>query len=629
MHGLENHLFVDLVTVVCAAFVGGFLARLIHLPPVLGYLAMGMLIGPYGMGRLDAQWLDFATVSEEGTVHTLAELGVVLLVFAIGIEVSIRELLSLGKVIVIGGMLQIVICSALITPVGLLLGFDLTTAIILGMVGALSSTMVVLKTLSDMGALNSLQGRLLTGFLLLQDLMFIPMIAMLPALDGGGSGATVLAEVGLGVLKAAAVISGLALLGIKGVPWVMGRITLMGSREMFVLMVVATAFAVAALTNHVGLSAALGAFVAGLLLSESDVGHWALAEIAPLRDVFGVLFFASLGLLTDPVFIIENYGMVLAIVGSVVGIKFVVTALIVRFAGYLPSTSLLTGIGLGQIGEFSFILVASALTLGVVDHDFYSLIVVSAVLTMAAGPPVIAGGSTLIAKLSNRFRVLRPYRIGDPHGEERPRQLFGHVVICGLGQVGTMVAQVLQEHDVPFVAVDLDQRTLTEWRLKGYQTVQGSADRQEVLRAARVPQAGLLVVTTGDPVSVELTAQHALDLQPELDIVARVRARTEGEDLQLMGVQEVVWPEMEAGLEVLRHALNRYRTPDYEVDRVVYQLRERLSFNVSDRSQRFVRPDPDVNKQYTEGATGTDGATPPTPPITAEESAEAAPTSSD
>ena len=630
MQGLENHLFVDLVTVVCAAFVGGFLARLIHVPPVLGYLAMGMLIGPYGMGRVETDWLDFATVAEEGSVHTLAELGVVLLVFAIGIEVSIRELLSLGKIIVIGGMLQIVICAALITPIGLLLGFDLTTAVILGMVGALSSTMVVLKTLSDLGELNSLQGRLMTGFLLLQDLMFIPMIAMLPALDGGGSGATVLSEVGLGVLKAAAVIGGLALLGIKGVPWVMGRITLMGSREMFVLMVVATAFAVAALTNQVGLSAALGAFVAGLLLSESDVGHWALAEIAPLRDVFGVLFFASLGLLTDPVFIIENYGMVLAIVGSVVGIKFVVTALIVRFAGYLPSTSLLTGLGLGQIGEFSFILVASALTLGVVSHDFYSLIVVSAVLTMAAGPPVITGGSKVIAKLSNRFRVLRPYRIGDPHGEHRPRQLFGHVVICGLGQVGTMVAQVLQEHEVPFVAVDLDQRTLTEWRLSGYQTVQGSADREEVLRAARVPQAGMLVITTGDPVSVELTAQHALDLQPDLDIVARVRARTEGEDLQQMGVQEVVWPEMEAGLEMLRHALHRYRTPDYEVDRVVYQLRERLSFNVSDRSHRFHRPDNDGNLPGSDdGADRVDGASPGTQPTTTEDSKEAAPTSSD
>ena len=630
MHGLENHFFVDLVTVVCAAFVGGFIARLIRVPPVLGYLAMGILIGPYGMGRLDADWLDFATVAEEATVHTLAEIGVVLLVFAIGIEISFRELVNLGKVIVIGGLLQIILCVLLIAPVGLALGLDVTTAVILGMVGALSSTMVVLKQLSDMGELNSLQGRIMTGFLLLQDLMFIPMIAMLPALDGSGGAASVLQEVGWGVLKATVVIGGVALLGIKIVPWVMGRITLMGSREMFVLMVVATVFAVAALTNQVGLSAALGAFVAGLLLSESDVGHWALAEISPLRDVFGVLFFASLGLLTDPVFVIDNYAMVLAIVGSVVAIKFTVTSLIVRFAGYLPSTALLTGIGLGQIGEFSFILVASALALGVVDHDFYSLIVVSAVLTMAAGPPAITGGSRLINKLSNRFRVLRPYRIGDPHGEERPRQLFGHVVICGLGQVGSMVARELHEHEVPFVAVDLDQRTLTEWRLNGYRTVQGSADRVEVLRAARVPQAGLLVITTGDPVSVELTARHALDLQPELDIVARVRARTEGEDLQRMGVQEVVWPEMEAGLEMLRHSLNRYRTPDYEVDRVIYRLRERLSFGAPDRPRRTRRDDHDGSRPSRDGATAKDDETTQTTPRQAEdEGVEAAPTSSD
>ena len=624
MHGLEDHLFVDLVTVVCAAFIGGFAARLIHVPPVLGYLAVGMLIGPYGLGRIDADWLDFATVAEEATVHTLAEIGVVLLVFAIGIEVSFRGLVSLGRVIVIGGLLQIILCAAMIAPVGIALGFDLTTAIIFGMVGALSSTMVVLKTLSDSGELNSLHGRLMTGFLLLQDLMFIPMIAMLPALDGSGGAASVLREVGWGVLKATVVIAGLALLGIKIVPRVMSRITLMGSREMFVLMVVAIVFAIAALTNFVGLSAALGAFVAGLLLSESDVGHWALAEISPLRDVFGVLFFASLGLLTDPVFLIENYDLVLAVVGSVVVIKFAVTSLILRFSGYLPSTSLITGIGLGQIGEFSFILVASALTLGVVDQDFYSLVVVSAVLTMAAGPSVIAGGSKLMTKLSSRFRVLRPYRIGDPHGEERPRQLFGHVVICGLGQVGTMVAQELHEHQVPFVAVDLDQRTLAEWRLNGYRTVQGSADRQEVLRAARVPQAGLLVITTGDPVSVELTAQHALDLQPELDIVARVRARTEGEDLRQMGVQEVVWPEMEAGLEMLRHALSRYRTPDYEVDRVVYQLRERLSFNVSDRSRR-AGADGNRQRPGSDGATPTDEAE-PARPENAEEDTEPAPT---
>ena len=600
---LESQLFVDLVTVVIAAFVGGVVARVLRAPPVLGYLAMGMIIGPYVAGRTGDEWLHFATVADVPTVHKLAEIGVVLLVFAIGIEISFRELVSLGKVIVVGGILQIGVTAALLTPIGLLLGLDTTTAIILGMVGALSSTMVVLKTLTDRGEIHSLHGRLLTGFLLMQDLVFILMIAMLPAFVGSG-GAEVLREAGIGILKTVVIIGGVALLGIKVMPWAMSRITLLGSREVFVLMVMAIVFAISGLTNFVGLSAALGAFVAGLLLSESDIGHWALAEVAPLRDIFAALFFASLGMLTDPVFIYQHWPSVLAVIGSAVLIKFIVTVIIVRVAGYLPSTALLTGVGMGQIGEFSFILVAGALTLGVVDQSFHSLIVVSAVLTMAAGPPVISGGTHLVTVLSRRFRVLRPYRIGDPHAEERPRQTFGHVVICGLGRVGSLVAQELREHNVPFTVVDLDPRTLDEWRADGYHTVLGSSDRVEVLRAARVPQAGLLVVTTGDPVSVEITAYQALQLQPGLDIVARVRARSEGEDLQHMGVQEVVWPEMEAGLEIVRHSLSRYQTPGYEVDRVIYQLRERLSFVVSDDSRRVNRPGSDGGRQGTDGDGG-------------------------
>ncbi len=604
----ESHLFVDLVTVVIAAFLGGVAARALRAPPVLGYLAMGMIIGPYVAGRTGDEWLHFATVADVDTVHKLAEIGVVLLVFAIGIEISFRELISLGKVIVIGGILQILVTAALLTPIGLALGLDTNTAIILGMVGALSSTMVVLKTLTDRGEIHSLHGRLLTGFLLMQDLVFILMIAMLPAMDGSGGALNVLQEAGWGVLKTVIVIGGVALLGIKVMPLVMSRITLLGSREVFVLMVVALVFAISGLTNFVGLSAALGAFVAGLLLSESDIGHWALAEVAPLRDVFAALFFASLGMLTDPVFIVDNYASVLAVIGAAVVIKFVVTALIVRISGYLPSTSLLTGVGLGQIGEFSFILVAGALALGVVDQSFHSLIVVSAVLTMAAGPPVIAGGTQLINLLSRRFRVLSPYRIGDPHSEERPRQTFGHVVICGLGRVGSLVAQELRQHDVPFTVVDLDPRTLDEWRNNGYHTVLGSSDREEVLRAARVPQAGMLVISTGDPVSVEMTAYRALQLQPELDIVARVRARSEGEDLHRMGVQEVVWPEMEAGLEIVRHSLVRYRTPDYEVDRVIYQLRERLSFVVPDETPVEARPGTDGKGPSADGSENGSGA---------------------
>ena len=576
-----SYLFVDLVTVVVAAFLGGVAARALRAPPILGYLAMGMIIGPYVAGRTGDDWLQFATVADVDTVHRLAEIGVVLLVFAIGIEISFRGLLSLGKVIILGGLAQITATAALLTPIGILLGMETNTAIILGMVGALSSTMVVLKTLTDRGELHSLHGRLLTGFLLMQDLIFIVMIAMLPALDGSGGPISVLREAGWGVLKTVVVLGGVVFLGIKVMPTVMSRITVLGSREVFVLMVLAIVFAISGLTNFVGLSAALGAFVAGLLLSESDIGHWALAEVAPLRDIFAALFFASLGMLTDPVFIFHHWAEVLAVIGAAVVIKFVITALIVRVAGYMPSTALLTGVGMGQIGEFSFILVAMAFTLGVVDQSFHSLIVVSAVLTMAAGPPSIAGGTRLINLLSRRFRFLSPYRIGDSHGEERPRQTSNHVVICGLGRVGSLVAQEMREYNVPFVVVDLDPRTLDEWRASGYPTVLGSSDREEVLRAARVPQAKLLVVTTGDPVSVELTAHQALQLQPKLDIVARVRARSEGEHLQKMGVQEVVWPEMEAGLEVLRHSLKSYQVPDSLVDRVVYELRERLSFNVT------------------------------------------------
>ena len=608
----ESHIFIDLVTVVIAAFVGGVVARVLRAPPVLGYLAMGMIIGPYVAGRTGDEWLHFATVADVDTVHKLAEIGVVLLVFAIGIEISLRELVSLGKVIVVGGILQISVTAGLLTPIGLLLGLDVSTAIILGMVGALSSTMVVLKTLTDRGEIHSLHGRLLTGFLLMQDLVFILMIAILPALDGSGGGAGVLREIGIGLIKTVVVIGGVGLLGIKVMPWAMSRITLLGSREVFVLMVMAIVFAISGLTNFVGLSAALGAFVAGLLLSESDIGHWALAEVAPLRDIFAALFFASLGMLTDPIFLVDHYVEVLAIIGAAVAIKFIVTALIVRVAGYLPSTALLAGVGMGQIGEFSFILVAGALTLEVVDQTFHSLIVVSAVLTMAAGPPIISGGTLLVTSLSRRFRVLRPYRIGDPHAEERPRQTFGHVVICGLGRVGSLVAQELRMHNVPFTVVDLDPRTLDEWRTDGYHTVLGSSDRVEVLRAARVPQAGLLVVTTGDPVSVEITAYQALQLQPELDIVARVRARSEGEDLQRMGVQEVVWPEMEAGLEIVRHSLSRYQTPDYEVDRVIYQLRERLSFVVPNDSKREPRADIDGSSSGEDG-TANNGNRPTDP----------------
>lgn len=566
---IEGGLFTDLVVIFAAAAGGGLAARMLRLPALIGYIALGILIGP-GV---------FEFVDDPERVQTFANLGVILLLFAIGIEISFREIYQLTRVVVGAGIVQIILSAAAVYPLGLyVLGMRPEEAAVLGLVAALSSTMVVLKTLSDRGELHSLHGRILTGILLIQDLAFVPIIALLPALSGGDF----LTDLGFGLLKAGALLGLMVVLGSKGIPWLLGRITSLGSREIFIVAVVAITFVSAAATESLGLSAALGAFVAGLLLSETDFGHRALSEVVPLRDTFGALFFVSLGMLTDPGFVVDNLDLVLPLVASIILVKFAITTVLVRGFGFLPHTSLLTGLGMGQIGEFSFILVGSATTLGIVDQDFLTLIVVSAVITMALTPLLLAGGSQAINRLEHRVRILRPHRLGDSHSEERIPPMRGHAIVCGLGRVGHLVAEELIQHNVPIIGIDLDPYVVAEWKKLGHKVIHGSSDSETVLEVARVRYARLMVISVGDPLAAWVTAQHAIRVAPDLDIVARVHWREEGERFQELGVREVVWPQMEAGLEMLRHSLNRYHTDPSEVETLVAKLRDHLSFGESD-----------------------------------------------
>ena len=577
---IEGELFVDIVIIFVAAFLGGVVARTLRLPILLGYLAVGMAIGPHTL----------ELVGNVDTVRTLAEFGVILLLFAVGLEVSFRDLRQLGKVVALGGITQIVGTIVIAYFIGLhLLGWTPEQAFVFGLVVSLSSTMVVLKTLTDRGELRTLHGRVITGILLVQDLAFIPMIAILPALSSQGAGLD-LADLGLGILKAMVILGLMAVLGGRVIPWLLERVTYLGSREIFILAIVAITFTTAAITQMVDLSAALGAFVAGLLLSESDFGRRALSEVIPLRDTFSVLFFVSLGMLTDPTFLVENFEIVLGVVAIAIFVKFALTVGLTRGFGYLPHTALLTGLGIVQMGEFSFILTDSATTLDIVDQDFLSLIVVSAVLTMALTPWIIAGGAHTVTGLSQRVRILRPYRLGDDRAEERRPQLHDHVVVCGLGRVGSLVAETLDEHKVPFVAIDLDPHVATRFRGHGQYGIHGSSASETVLEAARIRYARLMVISTTDPVTGWVSAQNALRLNPKLDIVARVHSREEGERLQRLGVQEVVWPEMEAGLEMLRHSLQRYLARPGEVDLLVRRLREHLSFGTASEIEEVLPP---------------------------------------
>jgi CPA2 family monovalent cation:H+ antiporter-2 len=563
----EGGIFADIVAVFLAAFVGGLAARLLRLPVILGYLAVGMAVGPHALGL----------VENAGTVRTLAEFGVVLLLFAVGVEVSFRDLRKLGRVVIAGALAQVVLTSGIAFLILLAFGRVPREAVVLGLVISLSSTMVVLKTLSDRGELHSLHGRILTGILLLQDLAFVPMIALLPALGAEGA-STVLADLGLGLLKAGVVLTLAVVLGTRVVPVLMSRISSLGSREVFLLTVMAVVFASATLTRSVGLSAALGAFVAGLVLSESDFGHRALAEVVPLRDAFASFFFVSLGMLTDPGFLVDHIFEVLLVMALVVFLKSAVSAALTRSFGYMPHTAVLTGAGLAQVGEFSFILAAAATAQGIVDSDLMTLTVVSAVLTMALTPSILAATSKALDAASQRFQPLRPYYRPDIEYEGRLPALNDHVIVCGLGRVGSLVAQALADHNVPFICIDPDPYVVARWRQAGRHALQGASQNATILEACRVKQARMMVLSTADPVSTQVTAQAALEANPKLDIVARVRWRNEGERLQRLGVTEVVWPEMEAGLEILRHSLHRYHTGRVEVDLLVSSLRDHLSF---------------------------------------------------
>lgn len=569
----ELSLFWDIVIIFAAAFAGSLAARLLRLPVIVGYLAAGMIIGPHVL----------EVIGNQQTVESLAEFGVILLLFAVGVEVSFRDVVKLRNIAIFGTLAQVACMGAIGYGVALLLDLETASALTLAFAVSLSSTMVVLKSLNDRGELLSLHGRILTGMLLVQDLAFIPMIAILPALGGEGGG--LLTELAVGLLKAAAVLGGMALLGGRVLTWLLHRVTLLGSREIFILSLVAISFSTAALTSAAGLSAALGAFVAGVLLSESDFGHRALAEITPLRDTFAAMFFVSLGMLTDPVHIAQDPVPVLAIVASVLVGKFVVTAVIGRSFGYLPHTAMLVGFGMMQVGEFSFLLAATALQLGIVGDELFSLVIVSAVITMALTPGVMSGGGALLSTAGSRYRSLRPYRIGRPEFESRIHHMRGHAVVCGIGRVGTLVAEVLNEHRVPFVAIDLDPNLLRHWRDRGATVLHGDSHNERVLEAASVRFARLLVVCVTDPVATWLTTHNALALNPELDTVTLVRQREEGERLKRLGVTEVVWPELEGALEALRHALYRYSADSNEVEDLVKQLRSELRFHHTDDSE--------------------------------------------
>ena len=549
----------DIIILIVTAFCCGLLLQRLGQPLILGYIAAGVILGPHTGGL---------TVSNIHEIELLAEIGIALLLFALGLEFSLKDLKPVKKVALIGTPIQIALTVGLGCGIGHLMGWDWKSSLWLGALISLSSTMVILKTLMNQGWLGTLSSKVMIGILIVQDLAVIPMMVILPQLNNPVVG---LPALGFAALKAGAFIAGMILLGTRLLPGLMAHIAKLGSRELFLLAITAIGLGVGYVTYLVGLSFAFGAFVAGMVLNESDYGHQALSDIIPLRDLFGLLFFTSVGMLLDPAFIMDHLRP-LAVLVLVVGIgKGLIFAFIARIFKYGNVIPLAVGLGLFQIGEFSFVLARVGVSTNSIGSDLYSLVLSAAILTMVL-TPLISGQTAKIYAFRKRW-----FRHEALESSNMPEAgLHNHVVIAGGGRVGFQIAQVLKRLGLQFVIIELDHRGVEQVKKAGMTVVYGDASQEIVLDAAGIKDASLLIITTPGIVVLRTTVVQAKRLNNRIEIIARTSSPDYFDLLKDLGVSEVVLPEFEASLEMTRQSLLRLQVPAKEVHRYTDTVRHEL-----------------------------------------------------
>jgi CPA2 family monovalent cation:H+ antiporter-2 len=551
----------SIVLLLAAALVGGMIAHRLRQPVILGYLVVGVAVGPHALGL----------VSDLVLIEAVATIGVALLMFTLGLEISISQLRQVGKVGLWGGVAQIVVTFVLGLVVGsTLLHWSLAQAALLGLVISLSSTMVCLKILMERGELDSVHGRIMIAILILQDISVILMIIVMPLL--GGTLENLPLALAIAVGKAALLVGIAIVSGLWVLPWLMGRVAGVRSRELFLLTVLVLCLGAAAGTYIFGLSVVFGAFAIGLVLRETRFAQQALAEITPLRDIFATLFFISLGMLISPRFIIDHWASVAGLVAIIIVIKFLVVFGIIRSFGLSSRIAFLAGAGLFQIGEFSFILAQGGMNAGIISEQLYSLILASAIITMILTPLSLSLTSWLYPKLARTPAGLAVEEasalpVPAPSEAEKP------VIIAGYGRVGQNITQGLQDAEIPYTIIEIDPEIISRLRYEGIACIYGDASNAHVLDRLNLKKAKALVITFPDPLAVMTTAQAALRINPKLKIVARVHRATEAESLKKLGVKELVSPEYEASLEFLQRVLSVSGWRKADIRRTLVKLR--------------------------------------------------------
>lgn len=541
MHELP--LLINIAVALVAAFFGGMLARRIGLPTLVGYMLAGIAIGPFTPGF----------VGDVGTIRQLAELGVIFLMFGVGLHFSLNDLWKVRDIAIPGAISQTVIATLLGYGLTQLWGWSKSASLVLGLAISVASTVVLIRGLMSNGLLNTPHGQAAVGWLVFEDLATILILILMP---GMGSGGVNWATLALTLLKAAAFVVILLFVGKKLIPWILLKSARGGSRELFVLAVLAISLGTALGSAEIfGVSLALGAFVAGVVVSESPLSHQVSADLLPFREAFSVLFFVSIGMLVNLRYLAHSVGSVLALSALIVVGKYIITLLLGFFIRRTARTFLVVAAGLSQIGEFSFILGQAGLSIGLLNQDQYSLILAGSLLSITINPLMFRSVGTLEKLLK---RMPRVWRRLDRHGRYpalSAEPLSDHVVVIGHGRVGRHIVEVLGQLKVNRLVVDSDADKVEELNAQGVPTLFGDAASSEVLSHAGLSRARLLVVTIPEEVAAEVIVSAARDEAPKLPIVARAQTAAGIKRLAKLGAQQVIHPELEGGLQILRRTL--------------------------------------------------------------------------
>lgn len=556
------NLLYEIIIIFAISIAVIFIFQKMRIPVIIGFLITGVICGPHGAGL-------FTSLHD---VEILAEIGVILLLFSIGMEFSLSNLLQIKRTVLLGGALQVTLTTGIVIAIALYFNEPLNKAVAYGFLVSLSSTAIVLKLMQERGEMNASHGKTALGILIFQDIIAIPMILLIPLLSGTGAAST--SAVFIFVAKTAGMII-LTLAGAKWiVPFLLFHITRTRSRELFILTIVVLCFGIAGLTYYMGLSLALGAFLAGLIISETDYSYEAMGNILPFKEIFTSIFFISIGMLLDYSFAVKNIAPVLLLVFSIIVLKVAAITVTGIIIGLPLSVSLMSGLVLSQVGEFSFIVSKTARTHSLLETGHYQYFLSVSILTMLAAPFIIAAAQR-IPRLLEKIK-LPPFLSNGYYSLSlagHHEKLDDHIIIIGYGVNGRNVARSSQWAEIASIVVEMNPETVRREQSKGINIIYGDASSDEILHEADIDSARCIVVTIPDAATAQRIVVMARKMNPDITIITRTRFVQEVESLYRLGADVVIPEEFETSIEIFSRVLHTYNIPENDIHHIIDEIR--------------------------------------------------------